>query len=187
MRLHRLSFGAERHSNTFHSERMFPGVSGRSFTEAKAPKLQTGTCCAEGQGREREGAGQAARLCWQSRESSRGSSPGRARCLQGIIPKPQGFSAGAQAGEGRKKGPACGSLAPGCIPAQGMGLGAAGLAASREKDKHGLAWREAESLRVLWTEPGLEDLAEENTYCVSSLCGVLLNQESHVNHAVSKQ
>lgn len=58
MRLQRLSFGGERHSNTFHSKKMFPGVTGRSFTEAKAPEVQTGTCCEEGQGREREGAGQ---------------------------------------------------------------------------------------------------------------------------------
>lgn len=58
MRLQRLSFGGERHSSTFHSKKMFPGVTGRSFTEAEAPKVQTGTCCAEEQGREREGAGQ---------------------------------------------------------------------------------------------------------------------------------
>lgn len=49
-----------------------------------------------------------------------------------------------------------------------MGSGAAGLAVSidlsREKEKPLLPWREAESLLVLWTEPGLEDLAEENMY-----------------------
>lgn len=78
------------------------------------------------------------------------------------------LSAGAEAGEGRKKGPARGSMAPGCVPARGMGSGTAGLAVStdlsREKEKHVLAWRETESLRVLRTEPGLEDLAEEDTY-----------------------
>lgn len=51
-----------------------------------------------------------------------------------------------------------------------MGSGAAGLAVSidlsmeKEKEKPLLPWREAESLLVLWTEPGLEDLAEENMY-----------------------
>lgn len=35
MRLHRLSFWGERHSNTFHGERMFPGVAGEALLKQK--------------------------------------------------------------------------------------------------------------------------------------------------------
>lgn len=177
MRLHRLSFGGERHSNTFHNETMFPGGTGEALLKQKLQNYKLALAVQrdrEGTGEEqdnppgKEAAQGGLGTSWGSLQSPEGSA-------QHSVPVPKGMRAGKGTCPWLHDPGLYPCLAqgvslpcPGCIPAQCMGSGAAGLAVSthlsREKEKHVWAWREAESLPVLWTEPGLEDLAEENTY-----------------------